>query len=168
MKHFLTTSAFFVALILASCGGGTPEVKSEAQAEDSNTQTSTLPSKKEINVEVTGNSMADMAYSPTLLTVISGDTISLNLVNKNSAEGMLHNILFVTLGKGQEIATAAIEVGAAKAYVPDSPDVIAASPLAKPNETVSMEFIAPAAGSYNFICTYPGHFPKMIGKLIVK
>lgn len=168
MKYLLSSTALFLALIFNSCGGEAPKETTDASAETANTETSTTPSKKEISVEVVGNSMADMAYSPTLLTLVAGDTVSLTLVNKNSAEGMLHNILFVNLGKGQDIATAAIEAGPDKAYVPDSPDVIAASGLAKPNETISMEFIAPAAGTYNFICTYPGHFPKMIGKLIVK
>jgi len=90
------------------------------------------------------------------------------MINQNTAEGMLHNWVLVKLGSGQEVATAAIEAGTAKNYIPENANIIAASGLAKPKETITLDFIAPAAGSYNYICTYPGHFPAMIGKLIVE
>jgi azurin len=83
-------------------------------------------------------------------------------------EGMLHNWVLVKLGSGQEVATAGIAAGMDKNYVPKNSNVLVASALAKPNETITLEFVAPAAGSYNYICTYPGHFPKMIGKLYVE
>jgi azurin len=66
------------------------------------------------------------------------------------------------------VATAGISAGMEKNYVPENSNVLAASGLAKPNETIKLEFVAPATGSYNYICTYPGHFPKMIGKLYVE
>ena len=47
--------------------------------------------------------------------------------------------------------------------------IIAASALAGAGETVDVEFTAPAAGKYQFICTFPGHFQAgMVGQLIVE
>jgi azurin len=155
-------------LFLASCGGA--EKKEEAKTTDtvSTSSESATPGIANITVKVTGNTMADMAYEPTSLTVKAGDKVTLTLVNTNTMEGMLHNIVLVKLGSGQEVATAGISAGMEKNYVPENSNVLAASGLAKPNETITFEFVAPAAGAYNYICTYPGHFPKMIGKLYVE
>ena len=155
-------------LFLASCGGA--EKKEEAKTTDtvSTSSESATPGIANITVKVTGNTMADMAYEPTSLTVKAGDRVTLTLENTNTMEGMLHNIVLVKLGSGQEVATAGISAGMEKNYVPENSNVLAASGLAKPNETIKLEFVAPATGSYNYICTYPGHFPKMIGKLYVE
>ncbi|MEX1189320.1 MAG: plastocyanin/azurin family copper-binding protein [Bacteroidia bacterium] len=163
--------AFPVAFLFSSCGGSQEPVSEgqnqEQPAENQSAEDST-PGESTISIKVIGNSMADMAYEPASAAVKAGDKVTLTLINENSAEGMLHNWILVKLGSGQEVATAAIAAGADKAYVPENENIIAASALANPNETITLEFTAPAVGSYNYICTYPGHFPKMIGKLIVE
>ena len=155
-------------LILSSCGG--TDKKEEAKTTDTvaTASESATPGIANITVKVTGNTMADMAYEPSSLTVKAGDKVTLTLVNTNTMEGMLHNWVLVKLGSGQEVATAGIAAGMDKNYVPENSNVLVASALAKPKETITLEFVAPAAGSYNYICTYPGHFPKMIGKLYVE
>jgi len=165
----LQISIIALSIVFASCGGAE---KKEAEVKDTaavtKTETNATPGEANITINVTGNSMADMAYDPMSFTVKAGDKVKLTLVNQNSAEGMLHNWVLVKLGTGQEVATAAIAAGTAKNYIPENPNIIAASGLAKPKETVTLDFTAPEAGSYNYICTYPGHFPAMIGKLIVE
>jgi azurin len=158
-----------VYLIICGCGGG-DQSKKATESESTTTEKSTSESKAvtEQTITVTGNSMADMSYDPVSFVVKSGTKIKLTLVNANTAEGMLHNWVLVKLGSGQEVATAGIAAGPDKNYIPDNPNILAASGLAKPKETVTLEFVAPAAGSYNYICTYPGHFPQMIGKLLVE
>ena len=49
-------------------------------------------------------------------------------------------------------------------------EVVAATALAGPGETVDVTFKVPAAaGSYPFICSFPGHFTAgMKGTLVVK
>jgi len=155
-------------LFLSSCGGA--EKKEEAKTSDTvaTSSESATPGIANITVKVTGNTMADMAYEPSSLSVKAGDKVTLTLVNANTMEGMLHNWVLVKLGSGQEVATAGIAAGMDKNYVPENSNVIVASALAKPNETITLEFVAPEAGSYNYVCTYPGHFPKMIGKLYVE
>ena len=41
------------------------------------------------------------------------------------------------------------------------------SKLAAGGETVDVTFVAPEPGTYPFICTMPGHYIMMKGKLIV-
>jgi azurin len=53
-------------------------------------------------------------------------------------------------------------------YVPSGKNVVAASTLAAPGATVSVSFNAPAPGTYQFISTFPGNYPKMTGKLVVE
>jgi len=161
------TLLFAAATLIWSCGGETKETSSEPKTQETEEQ-AVEPGVKEFTMRVVGNTMADMAYDQSLLTVNAGDKVTITLVNENEAEGMYHNIVIVKLGSGQEVATAAIEAGKDKDFVPENPNVIAASEMAAPLETVTFEFTAPEKGSYNYICTYPGHFPKMIGKLIVK
>jgi azurin len=35
-------------------------------------------------------------------------------------------------------------------------------------ETTTIAFTAPAAGTYDYICSFPGHYGMMKGKLIVE
>lgn len=155
-------------LFFASCGGA--EKKEEAKTTDTvaTPVEPSTPGIANITVKITGNSMADMAYEPASMTVKAGDKVTVTMENTNTMDGMLHNMLIVNLGTGQEVATAAIAAGMDKNYVPENKNVLAYSGLAKPKETITFEFVAPAAGAYNYICTYPGHFPKMIGKLYVE
>ncbi len=46
--------------------------------------------------------------------------------------------------------------------------IIAASPLAYPDDTVYLEFTPSEAGVYPYICTYSGHFTMMQGRIIVE
>ena len=58
---------------------------------------------------------------------------------------------------------------AEKHYVPSVPEVIAASALVNPDETIRLRFTAPSKpGKYPFICTFPGHWRLMNGIMIVK
>jgi azurin len=47
--------------------------------------------------------------------------------------------------------------------------IIAQTKLLGPGESDSIDFKAPSApGEYPFLCTFPGHFALMKGKLVVK
>ena len=54
-------------------------------------------------------------------------------------------------------------------YVPESPDVLAYTDIVNPNEDFTIYFRAPKeAGTYPYLCTFPGHWLVMNGELVVK
>ena len=82
---------------------------------------------------------------------------------------MGHNL--VILAAGESVADFAKLAGAAgleKEYLHDGAKVIAATKVTGAGESATIEFDAPAAGSYDFICTFPGHYAIMKGKLVIE
>ena len=47
-------------------------------------------------------------------------------------------------------------------------DVIGRTELLGPGEEDTIYFMAPEPGTYEYVCTFPGHFALMKGKMIVK
>jgi len=121
-----------------------------------------------LTIYATGNTMTEMAFEPNVVTVKEGGSIALKLVSTGTDAMMIHNIVFTKKGKADEIGVKAIRAGEAKAYVPDDPAVIAASKIIGPSDSTVLQFKTPKVGSYPFICTYPGHYLKMRGRLIVE
>jgi azurin len=82
---------------------------------------------------------------------------------------MGHN--FVLLKSGVDIIVFGGKAATAKdtEYIPDSGvDVIAHTKLIGGGETAVVEFDAPEAGTYDFLCSFPGHYAIMKGKFIVE
>jgi azurin len=95
--------------------------------------------------------------------------VTLTLKNNGKSEAMVHNWVLVKAGTEMDVGNAGAAAGEAKNFVPESPNVLAASKLAKPGKTVTVTFTAPeTAGDYPYICTYPGHYVFMKGVLKVK
>jgi azurin len=115
----------------------------------------------------------DMKYSLTTIEAKPGEQITVTLKPTGSMPkiAMSHN--FVLLKAGSDAAAFANAAAtSAPTYMPAAmqAQVIAASKLAGNGETVEVSFKAPAkAGSYPFLCTFPGHFQAgMKGTLVVK
>jgi len=169
--------ATLTSLMLVSCGGGGEAAPKETSTEEQPaTQdekveqqvTETAPKEVSVTLNTIGETMTEMAYDPKQLSVPAGATVKLTLVNKASSEAMIHNAVFILAGAQSEITEAGLEAGKEKGYVPVSEKIIAATDLAQPGETVELEFTAPeAAGTYQYICTYPGH-TSMKGILLVQ
>jgi len=123
-------------------------------------------------VELIGNEQ--MKFDKTEIAAKPGETlrIVLKAVGAMPKTIMAHN--FVLLQPTADVAEfnkAAFNARETGFIPPDKKDdVIAATGLAGAGETVEVTFKAPAkAGSYNFLCSFPGHFAMgMRGKLIVK
>ena len=99
-----------------------------------------------------------MAYAPVALTAKAGEKVS--LVFKNNSTALSHN--FVLVNGGEDVANAVndagSEAGEAAGYVPaDKANIIAHSALLAPGASETLEFTAPAAGTYTYVCTYPAH-----------
>jgi azurin len=129
----------------------------------------TLQQIQELKLNAKGNTIDDIAFKQDTLEAKAGSLIKLTLVNEGIDMPMVHNVVITKPDKYKLVALAGAKIGAPGNYVPESAAVIAASPLALPGQTVELEFTAPIEpGSYNFVCTYPGHWKKMNGVFIVK
>jgi azurin len=123
-------------------------------------------------VELTGGD--DMKYSTTAIQAKPGETLHIVLKSTGTVPkvAMAHN--FVALKAGVDAAKFSQDAMTAKDtdYVPAArkADILGATKLAGPGETVEVTFKAPAkAGVYPYLCTFPGHFAAgMRGDLTVK
>jgi azurin/DNA-binding transcriptional ArsR family regulator len=90
-----------------------------------------------------------------------------------NADAMSHNLVMGAPRSVQEIGTAASTMPPpadpdAKAYIPDSPLVLHATRLLQGGETDRLNFTAPEKpGEYVFVCTFPGHWIRMYGVMLV-
>lgn len=174
MKRIISMLA--VALVFSSCGGGDSEEAPAKKMEDKAVETEKPADKKPdekpmavtLEVKAVGETMTDMAYEPKRLEVAPGAMVTIKLVNTAAAEAMIHNFVVINFGKQDEVSQAGLAAGPDKDYIPENDNIIAHTPLAHPGETVEVQFKAPMeTGTYQFICTYPGH-TTMKGVLLVK
>lgn len=118
-------------------------------------------------VTVNISSMGDqMKFDKDKLTVPAGSDVTVIFNNKSSA--LKHNWILTKKGAGQKVAAAGIAAGESKSYVIKGPDVIAFTKLIDPKKKGQVSFKAPPKGTYDFVCTSPGHNMIMKGVLTVK
>ena len=131
---------------------------------------SVLPNEQvaEIVLEVGDN----MQFSMSEITVEAGTTVQLTLKHNGKLPKQAFGHNFVLLKKGIEMkdfATKAVQAGLPNDYVPEgSEDVIAYTTVIGGGESTTIEFEAPEAGEYIFLCSFPGHYALMNGKFIVE
>jgi azurin len=171
MKKLTNYLLFSIAILLSSCSDSADNNKKEQLNNESNDLVKEKKAEKvwnEFTIGAIGNTMAEMKFDLENITVNAGSWIRITLINKGIDVAMQHNIVFIKYGTRKDIAMQAIEAGPNMKYVPNNDNVIASSDLAKPGETVILEFKAPSKGNYEYLCTYPGHSEIMRGYFFVK
>ena len=170
MKKLHIAFATFCMLAIASCGSSDSSSTSNEPAPAPAPKVEAEVEKywEEFEISATGNTMQDMMFSEKNITVEEGSWVRIVLYNEGVDAAMIHNLLVCNFGTRKEVAMKAIEAGADNQFIPNHKDLVAASDLAQPGETVTMEFEAPAKGNYEFFCSYPGHSQMMRGYLFVK
>jgi azurin len=102
------------------------------------------------------------------ITVKKGAKVKLTFRNNDD---MLHNMVFTKPGTGNKVGEAALKLGLngeRMHFIPPIPDVLFHTVLLRPDEKETIYFVAPEkAGSYPYICSYPGHYLVMKGVLKV-
>ncbi len=136
------------ALTLVTCGGG---------ASTGGT----------LNVGTLGE---QLAFNPaTLPTVANAPT---TVTFKNNSTSQQHNWVLVRGGDdlASQVDEAGLAAGPGKGYIPDDTSkIIAHTNLLNAGQSGSVSFTAPAAGTYTYLCTVPGHYTAgMKGTLTVQ
>ncbi len=179
-----------IALVAASCGSDKKEknkagsfVKKEVKGKQAVKTTKTETKKEAPSNEASSNEASSneavivlssndqMQYDKHELKVKAGQKVTLTLkhTGKMSKTVMGHN--FVLLKKGTDIAEFAgrAMTAAATEYVPKGDKaVIVNTKIIGGGESVTITFDAPEKGTYDYICSFPGHYVMMKGKFIVE
>lgn len=123
-----------------------------------------------VKIVIEGNDA--MQFNLKEVKVAAGSTVALTLkhVGKIAKAAMGHNIVILAAGTDVNKYAASAMTAKAEDYVPSSQaaSVIAATKLLGGGESDTVVFKAPAAGTYDFICSFPGHYAVMKGKFIVE
>lgn len=121
-------------------------------------------------LQIEGNDQ--MQFNKKEFRVKAGQTVRLTLKHVGNMDKAVMGHNWVLLTQGTDI----MEFGQAAAsaqdndYIPaDMEDqVIVHTKMIGGGESTTIEFEAPAAGTYDFICSFPGHVALMKGKFIVQ
>lgn len=164
---------FAAAVLFTSCGQGGNN-KSGQKDTIIEVSPASIPGIDKVAVTDNINLQAndDMHFNNDLFKVKSGKKVTLVLKNIGSQVGapMSHNV--VVLAKGTDIASFADVAGKAKGelYVPSSlaTSIIAHTKSVIAGKSESIEFTLEKPGVYDFICSYPGHWGTMQGKIVAE
>lgn len=151
-----------IALVLTACGGG----GGAASGGGATSGSGGAAAGATIDIAAAGE---NLAFDKTTLTATAGQQVTVNFQNTSAAQQ--HNWVLVSGGEdvASAVANAGLTAGPEANYLPaDQSQVIGATPLANGGETTSITFTAPAAGTYLYICTVPGHYPLMQGTMTVQ
>jgi azurin len=154
----LRSLSLLVAL-LATAFLGTAALADEAVVDDGSV----------VTVGLTAND--SLQFSLSEIRVAEGRKIRLTLTNTGQGDASVMGHNFVLLTPGTDINQFGIAAVAARdaGYIPaDQKDrVVAHTDVIGGGESTTIDFDAPAAGTYDFICSFMGHYSIMRGKLVV-
>jgi len=112
-----------------------------------------------------------MRFDTPRIVVEPGKSIEITLEN---ADFMPHNLVIVRPGTREKVGEAAALMkpdqvdGRGRAFVPDTVDVISATKLLDAGQRQTLSLTVPnEEGEDEYVCTFPGHYQLMWGKLIV-
>lgn len=114
-----------------------------------------------------------LAYDTKEFKVKAGQKVKITFNNTHPAVPQPHNLVISKPGTKDKLMGAAMQMaaapdGMAKGFIPDSPDILFHTKLLQPNTSEVLEFTAPTAGDYPYLCTFPGHGMLMNGVMKVE
>jgi len=156
------------SIAISGCGGKEEKKKERFSYE----RTSEVSKKAESNpndVVITSNDA--MQFNKKEIKVKAGEKVKITLkhIGKMDKNVMGHN--FVLLKQGVELTKFGNSAATARDndFIPKgTQDVIAHTKLIGGGETTVVEFDAPEVGTYQFLCSFPGHYAIMKGTFIVE
>lgn len=162
----------FASFMFTSCGEK-KEKKKEGFSYEKTEEVKPAVSETESDVEnvvIVGDDQ--MKFDKSEIKVKSGKTVKLTLRHKGKMDVNVMGHNFVLLKQGVNVSQFALKAATARdnKYIPKESegDIIAHTDIIGGGQTTTIEFDAPEAGVYDFICSFPGHYAMMKGKFIVE
>lgn len=180
MKKLFIVPAMALTLAFAACGGsGNTETTTQAEettapATAEENVVETVPGIEDVAIanDIVIHSSDQMKFDTELLHVKAGEEVTVTLKNAGELpkESMGHNFVVLASGVdpvsfGQEAASSNAEAD----FIPKTAlsSVIAHTKLLGPGEEDKITFTL-EKGVYTFICSFPGHFGTMQGKIVAE
>lgn len=134
---------------------------------------SPAPSGPATEITIKPDPTNPLAYDTKSFTVKAGQKVKFTFNNTHPAVPQPHNWVLGKPGSKDKILAAAMGIMAdpkalEKGYIPESSDILFHTKLLQPNASETIEFVAPAAGEYPYVCTFPGHGILMNGVMKVE
>lgn len=181
-NYFTMKKIFFIPTLaavvsLAACGGNNTNSESSTQnkTEETTTEsaTETVPGIENVAISnswaVEGNDQ--MKFNTELIRVKAGEPLELTFKNAGTMpkESMGHNLIILT--PGVDLPTFGAEAAAAadSEYIPKSAlsSIVAHTKLLGPGEEDKIS-VTLEKGVYDYICSFPGHYGIMHGKIVAE
>ncbi|MEO0339417.1 MAG: plastocyanin/azurin family copper-binding protein, partial [Bacteroidota bacterium] len=170
-----------MAMASASTALESPDAKADAPASTA-TATKSAPKVKlagkrvnkrpaawdKVDLSITLGTKPGLKYDRTDMLVKAGSRIKWTFVNKDD---MIHNVVIVQPKAAEAVGTAALQLGLkgeSMEWVPTSDKILYHTGLVQPGSTETIYLYAPdEPGTYEYVCTFPGHAQVMRGVLRV-
>jgi lysophospholipase L1-like esterase/azurin/glucose/arabinose dehydrogenase len=124
-----------------------------------------------VSVYVVNTLREQMKYDTPRLVVEAGKPFEVIFQN---GDFMPHNFVIVRPGARPAVGAATATMrpdqldSQGRAFIPNNPNIIAATKLVEPGQRQALKLTAPTQeGDYDYLCTYPGHWESMWGRLVV-
>ena len=116
-----------------------------------------------LDIDVNGDALQ---FNISEMSADAGTEVVVNFTNSSGVNS--HNWAVVESGTKDAVSVDGTTAGPTNNWLPVGDSrVIGNTPVLGPGESGTATFIAPVAGTYQFVCTFPGHNFTMFGDFIV-
>lgn len=140
-----------------------PYVEHEASEGEEDSTSGQPTGAATLDITVNGDALA---FSIDAMNARAGQEVTVSFNNISSVNQ--HNWVLVQDGTKDAVATSGTAAGPDNNWVePGDTRVVANTSVLAPGSSGEVTFTAPAAGTYQFVCTFPGHNFTMFGNFEV-
>ncbi len=167
MRRFI--AGLVITGLIISCGGEENKKNPSESIKIGTKKNVEIANDAVVNIALSGNDL--MQFDKKELIATAGDEVKLTFrhTGKIDKKIMGHNFVLLKAGTSiPEFAAKAAAAGESKDWIPEGDQVIIHSKMIGGGETTTVTFTAPEAGTYDYICSFPGHSGLMQGRFIVK
>jgi azurin len=174
MKSICAYGCALVLLFTSCKGSETNQKENKASIPVAENAETTVAGVEKLNYSDTIQLKAgdDMRFDKELFRVKAGKKIRLILNNtsKKSNMSMTHNVVILVMGTDIADFADAVRTAKDEQYTPSSvaPLIVAHTKMVPGGETDAIDFVVAQPGVYDYICSFPGHWGTMQGKIVAE